>query len=72
MVRKHILYDLNNYKFIEENNIAYFDKCLCTLKQCDFCQVLVAHTCNPSYSGGRVQEDLSSKPTQANSSRDLI
>jgi hypothetical protein len=32
----------------------------------------VAHACNPSYSGGRDQEDLSSKPTQANSSQDPI
>jgi hypothetical protein len=31
----------------------------------------VAHTCNPSYSGGRDQEeDRGSKPTQANSSRE--
>jgi hypothetical protein len=30
--------------------------------------LLVAHVCNPSYSGGRNQEDRSSKPTQANSS----
>jgi hypothetical protein len=30
------------------------------------CQVLVAHTFNPSYLGGRGQEDLS-KPAQANS-----
>jgi hypothetical protein len=30
--------------------------------------VLVAHTCNPSYSGGREQEDQGSKPAQANSS----
>jgi hypothetical protein len=28
----------------------------------------VAHTCNPSYSGGRDQEDHGSKPAQANSS----
>jgi hypothetical protein len=28
----------------------------------------VAHACNPSYSGGRDQEDLSSKPAQGNSS----
>jgi hypothetical protein len=28
----------------------------------------VAHTYNPSYSGGRDQEDFSSKPAQANSS----
>jgi hypothetical protein len=26
----------------------------------------VAHTCNPNYSGGRDQEDRSSKPAQAN------
>jgi hypothetical protein len=45
---------------------------------CDFLKVintglaLVAHTCNPSYSGGRDQEDPGSKPTGANSSRDPI
>jgi hypothetical protein len=32
----------------------------------------VAHTCNPSYSGVRDQEDQSSKPTWANSSWDPI
>jgi hypothetical protein len=32
----------------------------------------VAHTCNPSYSGGKDQEDHSWKPALANSSRDLI
>jgi hypothetical protein len=32
------------------------------------CEVPVAHTCNPKYSGGRVQEDCSSKPAQANKS----
>jgi hypothetical protein len=31
---------------------------------------LVAHACNPSYSGGRDQEDHGSKPAQANSSPD--
>jgi hypothetical protein len=35
-------------------------------------QVPVAHTCNPSYSGGRDQEDGSSKPAQADSSQDPI
>jgi hypothetical protein len=35
-------------------------------------QVLVAHTCNPSYSGGRDQEDYGWKPTWANSLRDPI
>jgi hypothetical protein len=35
-------------------------------------QVPVAHTCNPSYSGGRNQEDRGSKPAWANSSQDPI
>jgi hypothetical protein len=34
--------------------------------------VLVAHVCNPSYSGGRDQEDCGLKPAQENSSRDPI
>jgi hypothetical protein len=32
--------------------------------------VPVAHVCNPSYSGGRDQEDQGSKPAWANSWRD--
>jgi hypothetical protein len=32
----------------------------------------VAHACNPSYSGGRDQEDHGLKPVQANSSQDPI
>jgi hypothetical protein len=32
-------------------------------------QAPVAHACNPSYSGGRDQEDHCSKPAQANSLR---
>jgi hypothetical protein len=32
----------------------------------------VAHTCNPSYTGSRGQEDHGSKPAQANSSQDPI
>jgi hypothetical protein len=35
-------------------------------------QAPVAHACNPSYSGGRDQEDCSLKPTWANGSRDPI
>jgi hypothetical protein len=31
-------------------------------------QALVAHTCNPSHSGGRDQEDCHLKPVRANSS----
>jgi hypothetical protein len=33
---------------------------------------LLAHTCNPSYPGGRDQEDHGSKPAQANSSQEPI
>jgi hypothetical protein len=36
------------------------------------CQAPVAHSCNPSYSGGRDQEDRSLKSAQANSWRDPI
>jgi hypothetical protein len=35
-------------------------------------QVLVAHTCNPSYSGGRDQKDHGSKSSWANSSQNTI
>jgi hypothetical protein len=35
-------------------------------------QVPVAHTCNPSYSGGREQEDHGLKLVQANCLRDPI
>jgi hypothetical protein len=34
--------------------------------------VLVAHTCNPSYSGGRDQEDQGLKPAWANNLQDPI
>jgi hypothetical protein len=34
--------------------------------------MLVAHACTPTYSGGRDQEDHSSKPAWANSSRGPI
>jgi hypothetical protein len=34
--------------------------------------VLVAHACDPSYSGSRDQEDRVSKPAWANSSKDPI
>jgi hypothetical protein len=34
--------------------------------------VPLAHTCNPSYSGGRDEEDNRSKPAQANSSQNTI
>jgi hypothetical protein len=40
--------------------------------KCDSNRALVAHTCNPSYSGCRDQEDQGLKPAQANSSWDPI
>jgi hypothetical protein len=40
--------------------------------KCLLSWVLVAHTCNPSYSGDRDQEDRGSKPAQANSLQDSI
>jgi hypothetical protein len=33
---------------------------------------MVAHTCNPSYSGGRDQEERGSRSAQANSSQEPI
>jgi hypothetical protein len=44
----------------------FFVKFLCPERQDS--QALVAHACNPSYSGARDQKDHSSKPAQANSS----
>jgi hypothetical protein len=38
----------------------------------ELCQVPVAHTCNPSYSGGKDQEDHGLKPAWANSLLDPI
>jgi hypothetical protein len=35
-------------------------------------QASVSHPCNPSYSGGRDQEDSGLKPVQANSLRNPI
>jgi hypothetical protein len=36
------------------------------------CWALVVHTCNPSYSGGRDQEDCNLKPAWVNSLRGPI
>jgi hypothetical protein len=36
--------------------------------RCEGSQAPVAHTCNPSYSGGRDQEDCGPTPAQANTS----
>jgi hypothetical protein len=44
--------------------------CLATYRKKNILSwLLVAHTCKLSYSGGRYQEDRSSKPTRANSSQ---
>jgi hypothetical protein len=41
-------------------------------KEITWCWALVTHSCHPSYSGGRDQEDHSSKLAWANSSHDPI
>jgi hypothetical protein len=46
--------------------------CERTFKKFEVSWTPVVHTCNPSYSGGRDQEDHSSKPAGANRSRDPI
>jgi hypothetical protein len=38
------------------------------VKEVTICPARVAHTCNPSYSGGRDQDDRGLKPAWANSS----
>jgi hypothetical protein len=40
----------------------------CKTDGTNFCTVLAAHTCNPSYLGGRDREDGSLRPAHANSS----
>jgi hypothetical protein len=45
---------------------------ICAWKLKIISQALVAHACNPSYSGGRDLEDQGSKPTQADSLWDPI
>jgi hypothetical protein len=42
------------------------------LKEYNLHQTPVAHTCNPSYSGGREEEDHDLKPVWANSSQGPI
>jgi hypothetical protein len=40
------------------HNVSLVHRLACTEQEALGSQVLVAHTCNPSYSGGRDQEDL--------------
>jgi hypothetical protein len=44
----------------------------CAIYKSPYSHMLVAQTCNPSYSGGTDQEDCGSKPVPANSSQDPI
>jgi hypothetical protein len=52
-------------------SVVIYNQNVCNKKDKDS-RGLVAHTCNPRYSGGRDQEDQSLKPAWANSSRDTI
>jgi hypothetical protein len=54
-----------------EASLGYIEK-LCFKNSHNLSWVPVAHTCNPSYSGSRDQEDCGSKPVQAKSSQDHI
>jgi hypothetical protein len=50
--------------------MLYIHPCVYALKS--WYHLVVGHTCNPSYSGGRDQEDHGSKTVWANSSRDPV
>jgi hypothetical protein len=54
--------------------VAQMRLCLKKTKQEEenFSQSLVAHACNPSYSGNRDHEDCGLRPAEANSSQDPI
>jgi hypothetical protein len=52
-------------KIFHQQLVEYMDA-----EVADMSQAPGAHTCNPSYLGGRDQEDHSLKPTQANGSQD--
>jgi hypothetical protein len=56
----------------EENFFIYYINALLSLLKIRLFQALVAHTCNPSYSGGRDQEDHGLNPALGNSSGDPI
>jgi hypothetical protein len=52
--------------------LIFFLVATCENNSSEKCWVPVAHTCNPSYSEGRDQEDHGLKPAEANSSQDPI
>jgi hypothetical protein len=64
--------------FFQMNIIAYWKDTVCWECQIKGVEIdagswaLVAHICNPSYSGGRDQEDHGSKPAWAHSPQDPI
>jgi hypothetical protein len=64
-----------NFIFRLDSHSQDISLCICKyskIKKEKSSQVLLAHTCNPSYSEGRDQENHGSKPGWANSSRDPI
>jgi hypothetical protein len=66
-------YDCIDVQFPDFNNCTVvMQEIVIALKRYNLCWMLVAHICNPGYSGGRDQEDHSSKSAQANSSWDPI
>jgi hypothetical protein len=52
--------------------LSYFDSVKVLTSRIHTSQAPVSHACNPSYSGGRHQEDWGSRPAWENSLRDPI
>jgi hypothetical protein len=54
--------------FVDYSSTGFIFEMPVRLQRLSKQQLLVAHACNPSYSGGRDQEDSDLKPVWANSS----
>jgi hypothetical protein len=61
-IRTIYIINLKNFLSPKKYSVVYYVH-LGTIKK-QFSQALAAHTYNPSYSGGRDQEDRGSKPAQ--------
>jgi hypothetical protein len=57
--------------FVNEYILIFFNLEKIFLKE-QYSWVLAAHTCDPSYSGGRDQEDWGLKPARGNSPQDPV
>jgi hypothetical protein len=63
-----IVDDLSKYVHIQmKNEVSEYFQTIIMSKLSSLSQARVAYTCNPSYSGGKDQEDHDLKPAWANS-----